>query len=195
MNKVKVLVEGYAHPNSDGSYTASPTCTLVESNGKKFLVDPATNKELLLVALKKEKLAEKDLSFIYLTHYHPDHWLNVRLFPNLDVYDGDTCWRGDTEFFHQGNLPDVDVEIVKTSGHATEHSSLLVKTGDGMICICTDVFWWEDGKQKSDNVEDLLSLEDPFANDKEALSVSRKLVLSKADFIIPGHGRMFKIKK
>ncbi len=195
MNKVKVLVEGYAHPNSDGSYTASPTCTLVESNGRKFIVDPGTNPEKLLEALKKENILERDLSFIYLSHYHPDHFLNIRLFPNLDIYDGDICWRGDIEIFHQGKLPEVDIEILKTPGHATEDASLLVKTEEGVVCICPDVFWWENGKQKTDNMDELLNLEDPFANDKEALLNSRKLVLGKADFIIPGHGKMFKVKK
>ncbi len=195
MNKVKVLVEGYAHPNKDGSYTASPTCTLVESNGKKFLVDPGTSSEKLLKALKENNISEKNLSFIYLSHYHPDHFLNIRLFPNLDIYDGEICWRGDQELFYQGKLPNVDVEILKTPGHATEDTSLLIKTEEGMVCICPDVFWWEDGKQKTDEIEDLLNLEDPFANDKETLLVSRKLVLEKADWIIPGHGNMFKIKK
>lgn len=192
MNIVKVLVEGYAHANEDGTYTASPTCTLVESNGKKFLVDPGTNSEKLTEALKRENIEEKDLSFIYLSHYHPDHWLNTRLFPNLDIYDGEICWIGEQETFHQGKLPGVDVEIIKTPGHATENTSLIIKTDDGVICVGSDVFWWEDGKQKSDRMDDLLNLEDPFANDKEALLISRKLVLEKADFIIPGHGKMFK---
>lgn len=195
MNKVKVLVEGYAHPNADGSYTASPTCTLVESNGKKFLVDPGTNSRKLIEALEKENIKEKDLSFIYLSHYHPDHWLNTRLFSSLDIYDGEICWSDDQEIFYQGKLPEVDVEILKTPGHSTEDTSLLVKTEEGDVCICPDVFWWEDGKQKSDSQDDLLNLEDPFANDKDALLTSRKLVLSKADYIIPGHGKMFKIKR
>ena len=195
MNKVTVLVEGYAHPNSDGSYTASPTCTLVESNGKKFIIDPGTNPEKLLEALKKENVSERDLSFVYLSHYHPDHFLNIRLFPSLDVYDGDICWRRDIEIFHQGKLPEVDVEILKTPGHATEDTSLLVKTEEGVVCICPDVFWREDGKQKTNNMDELLNLEDPFANDKEVLLNSRKLVLEKADFIIPGHGKIFKVNK
>lgn len=195
MNKVTILVEGYAHPNEDGSYTASPTCTLVESNGKKFLVDPGTNAEKLTEALKRENIEEKDLSFIYLSHYHPDHWLNVRLFPNLDIYDGEICWRGDREIFHQGKLPDVDVQILKTPGHATEDTSLLVKTEEGKIIICPDVFWWEDGKQTEMTREGYINLEDLFANDEEALINSRILVLNTADFVIPGHGKMFKVNR
>ena len=195
MNKVKILVEGYAHPNSDGTYSASPTTTLVESNSKKFVADPGANPEKLLSALKENNISESDLSFIYLSHYHPDHFLNIRRFPNLDIYDGEMCWRGDVEIFHQGKLPGVDVEIIKTPGHSPEDASLLVKTEEGIVCICPDVFWWEDGKQKTDSREALLNLEDPFATDKDALLKSRELVLEKADFIIPGHGKMFKVEK
>lgn len=195
MNKVKVLVEGYAYPNEDGTYSASPTCTLVESNNKKFIVDPGTDSKKLQEALSKENITERDLSFVYLTHYHPDHFLNIRLFPNLDIYDGDICWSGEREIFHQGKLPGVDVEIIKTPGHALENTSLLVKTDGGVICVSSDVFWWEDGKQKTDTVEDLMNLVDPFANDNEALRNSRKLVLEKADWVIPGHGKKFKVVK
>lgn len=195
MNTVTILVEGYAHSNNDGTYTASPTCSLIESNGRKFLVDPGTNKEKLVNALKKINITPTDLSFIFLSHYHPDHFLNIRLFPDLDVYDGDICWREDLEIFHQGKLPDVDVELIKTPGHATEDTSLFIKTKDGVVCVCPDVFWWEDGKQIYDGINDVLNLVDPFANDKQALLVSRKLVLDKADYIIPGHGKMFKVKK
>lgn len=191
-NKVKVLVEGYAHLNKDGTYTASPTTTLVESNGVKFIVDPGTSAEKLLKALGKNKIRERDLAFIYLSHWHPDHFLNIQLFPTLPVYDGEIGWIGDLEVFHHGKLPEVDVEILKTPGHSPEDTSLLVETVEGRVCICPDVFWWEDGKQKTASRKELLNYKDPFATDKKALVNSRKLVLSKADFIIPGHGKMFK---
>jgi len=195
MNKVKVLVEGYAHPNEDGSYTASPTATLVESNAVKFIVDPGASGEKLLKAMRDSKLRERDLAFIYLTHYHPDHFINIQLFPTLPVYDGETLWKGDLEEFHKGKLPEVEVEILKTPGHSPESTSLLVKTPEGTVCIAADVFWWEDGKQKIDDIDELLKLEDPFVADKKALLKSRKLVLSKANFVIPGHGKMFKVNK
>jgi len=81
-----------------------------------------------------------------------------------------------------------------TPGHATEQYSLLVDTENlGLVCIAQDVFWWEDGTQKSDTVDDLLAGKDPFANDEVALLESRKLVLnSGAQWIIPGHGKMFR---
>lgn len=192
MNKVTVLVEGYAHQNQDGTYSASPTCTLVESNGIKFLVDPGTNSEKLTKALKENNLSTADISFIYLSHYHPDHLLCIRNFPGKDIYDGEICWRGDLEIFHNGKLPGVDVQILKTPGHAAENTSIIVKTEEGVVCIASDVFWWEDGKQKSDNLDDLVNLEDPFASDVASLQESRKVVLQLSDWIIPGHGKKFK---
>jgi glyoxylase-like metal-dependent hydrolase (beta-lactamase superfamily II) len=195
MNKVKILVQGYAHSKKDGSYIASPTTTLVESNGVRFIVDPGASGEKLLKAMKNNNIRERDLSFIYLTHWHPDHFLNIQLFPTLPVYDGEILWKGDWEVNHFGKLPEVDVQILKTPGHSSEHSSLLINTLEGNICIAGDVFWWEDGKQKSNSKKDLVNLKDPFATDKKELLKSRKLVLSKSDFIIPGHGRLFKTPK
>lgn len=195
MNKVTILVEGYAHPNPDGSYTACPTSTLIETENKKILVDPGTNAKKLLEALEKNNLTVKDISFIYLSHYHPDHFLNIRLFPDIDIYDGGIRWSNDQEYFYSDLLPETNIQILKTPGHSPEDASLLVKTIEGNICIAPDVFWWEDGLQKSETMEELLSLEDPFATDKEALISSRKLVLEKSDFVIPGHGKIFKNPK
>lgn len=195
MNKVTILVEGYAHPNPDGSYTACPTSTLIETENKKILVDPGTNAKKLLEALEKNNLTVKDISFIYLSHYHPDHFLNIRLFPDIDIYDGGIRWSNDQEYFYSDLLPETNIQILKTPGHSPEDASLLVKTIEGNICIAPDVFWWEDGLQKSETMEELLSLEDPFATDKEALMSSRKLVLEKSDFVIPGHGKIFKNPK
>lgn len=195
MNKVTVLIEGYARPGENDSYIASPTTTLIESNGKKILVDPGANPNLLQI-LTTNNLTPKDIDIIYLTHYHIDHILNIRMFPNHIIYDGEIQWDKDNEILYQSNIPGTDIQIIKTPGHSTEHTSLLVKTEDqGIVCIAADLFWWEDGKQKSDTLEDLLNLKDPFATDEKALKESRKKILDIADWIIPGHGKMFKNPK
>jgi glyoxylase-like metal-dependent hydrolase (beta-lactamase superfamily II) len=195
MAKVSILIEGYAHEGKNGIYVASSTTSLIKSEGKNIMVDPGTNEILLIKAFKKSDLKKKDISFIYLSHYHPDHFLNIRLFPNTDIYDGEVLWREDEETYHDGKVFGGDVELIKTPGHSLEHTSLLVKTEKGVICLAQDVFWWEDGKQKSDAIEDLINLKDPFAADLMALKKSRKLILDRADWIIPGHGKMFKNPK
>lgn len=193
MSIVKILVEGYAHEGK-GCYEATCSTVLIEDSGKKIIVDPGCNEKLLLNALKKEKLTPKDIDLIFLTHYHIDHLLNIRLFPGIDILDGDTIYRGDKEFSFKKKIPGTDIEVIETPGHAHEQATLLVKTEKGVIAIAEDLWWWEDGKQKTDK-KSLLSLKDPFVKNKHALLKSRKLILQKADYIIPGHGKMFKVNK
>lgn len=193
MAKLKVLVEGYAR-ETKGHFEATCTTVLIEDSGKKIIVDPGCNKKLLLKALKKERLNPKDIDLIFLTHYHLDHLLNIKLFPGKDILDGDTIYRDDKEFSFQGKIPKTNIEVIKTPGHAHEHTTLLVKTEKGVIAIAEDLFWWVDGKQKTDK-KSLLSLKDPFVKDEKALLKSRKIIIKKADFIIPGHGKIFKVEK
>jgi len=193
MAVVKVLVEGYARVGN-GFYEATCTTVLIEDSGKKIIVDPGCNKDMLLLALEKEGLTPNDIDLIFLTHYHLDHVLNIMLFPDKDILDGNTIYRGDKEFSFKGKIPGTNVKIIETPGHAHEHATPLVKTEKGVIAIAEDLWWWEDGKQKTDK-ESLLSLKDPFVKDEVALLKSRKIILKKSDFIIPGHGKMFKVEK
>lgn len=192
MTTLQILVEGYAHPGANNSFHASPTTTLIYDGDKKVLVDPGTNKEALLKALSDQGLTVNDIDILYLTHYHPDHFLNIKLFPDHDLYDGGVLWKDDQEIFHSEKIPGTDITILPTPGHSPEHTSLIIETNEGVVCVAQDVFWWEDGKQKSDNLEELMKLKDPYATDLDALKESRKKVLELADWIIPGHGRMFK---
>jgi glyoxylase-like metal-dependent hydrolase (beta-lactamase superfamily II) len=77
-----------------------------------------------------------------------------------------------------------DIKIIKTPGHDYSCITLLVKTDKGTIAICGDVFWKENFPET-----------DPYASDKEKLKESRKKVLKIADYIVPGHADMYKVKK
>jgi len=79
--------------------------------------------------------------------------------------------------------------------HAHEHVSLLINTEKGKVCIAGDLWWWKDEDKQKIDIKNLLSLKDPFVKDKKALLKSRKKILRSADIIIPGHGKMFKVKK
>jgi glyoxylase-like metal-dependent hydrolase (beta-lactamase superfamily II) len=191
--KIDILVQGYAHSNMDGTYTASSTTTLLRDEEKLVLVDPGCNPKELTFQLKKRDLSLEDIKVVFLTHFHLDHVLNIRLFPNADIYDGSVMYQGDEETFYNGKIPHTDIETIATPGHATEQFSLkIIDDTLGKVCIAQDLFWWEDGKQKSGTYEDLLNLEDPFANDLVALKESRNKVLDWADWIVPGHGVIFK---
>jgi len=193
MAEVIVLIEGYAK-KTGGIMLASPATVLVKDSGLNILIDPGANEKKLLAALAKEKVKPKDIDFVFLTHYHPDHILNIRLFPGKDILDGDTIYRGDKEIGFANKIPGTSILVIPTPGHAHEHASLIVKTKGGKVCVAGDLFWWaDDVKQKIDRAS-LISLEDPYEKNHEQLIESRKKILAMADWIIPGHGKPFKVK-
>jgi glyoxylase-like metal-dependent hydrolase (beta-lactamase superfamily II) len=190
MDEIKVLVQGYIRTISAGRLVASPSTILVRSLQNNLLVDPGANPQLLLESLSREGLKPADIHMVFLTHYHPDHILNIRLFPQHDICDGTTLYRGDEEISYSGTIPKTNVEVVLTPGHTREHVSLLVNTEEGVYAVAGDVFWWEDGQEPRFDEDSLLALPDRFAEDMVVLIESRRKLLREADFIIPGHGRV-----
>ena len=180
MAKVEILQTGYSSTESNGR--SSPTISLVVDENKKIIVDPGVVKDqkVIVDALKKHNLAISDVDFVFVTHWHPDHARNVGMFEKAVVIDWWGWWENDLFKDFSGKLTK-DIKIIKTPGHSYDGTSMLVKTDRGTVAICGDVFWQEDYPEK-----------DPYAQDLKALQKSRQKVLKLADFIIPGHGAMFK---
>jgi len=192
MTRVKILIEGYAKETESG-WLASSTTTLIEDSAKKILVDPGINKELLLSKLEEEGLSPNNINIIFITHYHPDHVFLASIFEKAVVVDGDTVYEKDKETEYRDKLPGTSLKVIPTPGHAREHHVLLVETKKGKIVVAGDVFWWTtEEKQEVDDVNTLINKEDSFTEDLETLRESRKKVLEIADWIIPGHGKMFR---
>lgn len=196
MAEVKILIEGCVKKLKDG-WLASPSTVLIKDRGLTILVDPGSNKELLLKKLLKENLEPNDIDMIFLTHHHLDHTLNIRIFPDCDVLlDGDKMNGADRIFAYSGNIPKTDVKVISTPGHTLEHASLLAETEMGKIVIAGDLFWWLDEEKQRTDYESLMSHKDPGgAKNEKVLQESRKKILEIADWIIPGHGKMFKVEK
>ncbi len=192
MDSIKILIQGYVRYFPDKRLAAAPSTVLVRKSGKNLLVDPGSHPRMLVEALHREGLTEEDIDLIFLTHYHPDHILNMRLFPHQDIYDGTTLYQGDMEIPCPGGLPLAEVEVVLTPGHTSEHASLVIDTAQGRYAVAGDVFWWEDGCKPDTGRAALLNWPDPLAQDIEALRQSRLKLLQMADFIIPGHGKIFR---
>lgn len=194
MALVKVLIEGYAK-EIDGGWLATSTTTLITEKGQKIIVDPGTNRPLLLQKLKEEELTPEDINCVFMTHYHPDHNLLTGIFHNAIIMDDSMFYRDDKQWDHQGVIPGTNVKILKTPGHDQFHGSLVVSTKDGVVVVAGDVFWWADNEEEKTDKDSLLSHPDPFEKDHGQLITSRKQILDIADWIIPGHGRIFKVVK
>lgn len=193
MTKIKVLIEGYAK-QIKGGWRASSTVILIKIKGRNIIVDPGCNKGKLIVALGKEKIKIENIDFVLLTHNHLDHSLLAGIFPTAKVITSEEIYVGDNQTAAGETIPGTDLKIIKTPGHAQEHCSLLVPIGKEIYAAAGDVFWWNDKEKQGVDIEKIDDAH-PAETDMAQLIESRKTILKLADWIIPGHGKMFKTEK
>ena len=110
------------------------------------------------------------------------------------TFDDHLIYDKDVLLEYDKNVLGDDIEIIDTPGHVPEHLSLIVDTDNGKIAVAGDVIWWLDDEEQVlyINQKDHSQALDM---DMEALVESRKKLLKIADYIIPGHGKMFKVEK
>jgi len=183
MAEIKVLIEGYTSSETKGH--SCSTVVLVRDKGINMVVDPGTlpRQEILVKKLEEEGLNVNDINVVFITHSHMDHYKNIGMFPKAKALDYWGWWEGDVWKECSGKVTD-SIRIIKTPGHNYDGVTLLVKTDKGTVAICGDVIWKENQPEK-----------DKYATDMEALKESRKKVRELADWIVPGHGKMFRVEK
>jgi len=188
MAKVKVLVEGFTTADAKvllGHEKTCPTISLVVDGDIVMVVDPGAldNQKVLVDALAKEGYNVSDVNMVCITHSHVDHYMNVGMFPKAKVLEYFGLWTGGRVEDWQEQFSD-NIQILKTPGHDYSGITLFVKTNDGVVAICGDVFW------KANQPEF-----DMYASDQKALAHSRRLVVEMSQWIVPGHGGMYKTNK
>jgi len=118
-----------------------------------------------------------------ITHSHIDHYRNIGMFPYAKTLEFYGLWDKNSVEEYKEDFTE-NIKIIKTPGHNKTSISLLVKTKEGNIAICGDVFWREN-----------LPIKDEYADDPKKLKESRKKIIKLADYIIPGHADIYKVKK
>ena len=195
--KVSVLLVGYGYTDADNKYRADGTCTLITGNGKRILVDTGSprDKERLLEKLKQHGISPQEINYVVCTHGHVDHVGNLNLFDNAvqmvshDILQERDIYTDLPENFKEGAPYCIDgenIQVVCTPGHTPQDVSVIVRgTGLGTVVVCGDLFEHEDDE----------NLWREFSESPDKHSESRQKVLEIADWIIPGHGKMFKVNK
>ncbi|KAM6909472.1 metallo-beta-lactamase domain-containing protein 1 [Xenentodon cancila] len=187
---VSVLQVGYCAPQTDGSFRADGTISLL-TGPKTVLVDTGGpwDRDFLLQALKQRGAEPRDVHVVVGTHGHSDHIGNLNLFPSALTVVGYDVSEGDRYLpsgLADGQVYQLDdhVSIIPTPGHTGQDVSVQVTgTSAGTVLVagdlfecCTDDNTWRD-----------LSL------NPQLQEVSRQKALGTADVIVPGHGLPFRV--
>jgi glyoxylase-like metal-dependent hydrolase (beta-lactamase superfamily II) len=176
--RLDVLLTGSVGPD------VVSTCTLIRDGEAVIVVDPglAPSQDAILGPLRDAGFAPDDVTDVVISHHHPDHALNIALFPKARVHDHwaiyDFAGRWD-DIDCDGRAVSPSVSLMRTPGHTEEDLSTVVRTSEGTV-ILTHLWWTDAGPA-----------EDPYAPDAEVLHASRRRVLEIADLVIPGHGAPF----
>jgi glyoxylase-like metal-dependent hydrolase (beta-lactamase superfamily II) len=153
------------------------------------------NWEKLKLFFKMNDIKPDDISKIFITHFHRDHFGNIEYFKNAKWY----CYKQPLLNFKnsiihrfitvkEGDSIVPNTKVIYTPGHTISHSSLLWEDENKSIkiAICGDAIinlaWLQSGyiwKFNSDFY------------DEESVKKSVRHLLDIADIIIPGHGEPF----
>lgn len=176
--EIHVLFEGYV-----GEHTAS-TVAFVRDGDHRIVWDPGMvpSQSVIAEPLRRLGVEPDDVTDVILSHHHPDHTLNVGMFPNARVHDHWAWYRGDLWMNRECEGFDVSpsVTLARTPGHTAECLTVLAETAEGVAAL-THLWWSAEGPP-----------EDPYADDPASLHTSRERILATADLIVPGHGAMFR---
>ena len=202
MAEVKVLIEGVHEKIGEDKFKVGSTVALIKTD-KIILVDAGSflDEKRLIDELKKEDLTPEKIDIIILTHIHLDHIINIHLFKNAKIickfrgglYPGQIHYPkdGDLQRFEikDGVKIAKDVELILTPGHSDDMISVVVNTNEGKIIVSGDAISNEDWVDLNKTANPIL------VTSIEEFNESRKKILNLADYIIPGHGKMFKVNK
>ena len=194
--KAIALLEGYSYVDEEQRYRATGSVTLVLGPSLKILVDTGSpwDGAQILAKLKGHGIDADDINIVVCTHGHIDHVGNLNLFQKAkhivshDIAIGPDIYE-DHQFKDSIPLYAIDgntVQVIKTPGHTNSDVSVVVKTGDqGTVVIVGDLFERENDDQIWREISEFPQMQEE----------NRQRVLKMADYIVPGHGAMFKVVK
>lgn len=180
---VDLLHAGYVR--DDGRVGGS--VTLVRDGGAIIIADPGmvASRARILDPLAALDVHPDAVTHVFLSHHHPDHTMNIALFPNAEVVDFWARYRDDLWLDHDGDGYALSprTRLWLTPGHTEEDASLIIEAHDGMYALTH--LWW-----KGDRTPAV----DPLAWDQAAIERGRERVLAAVDIVIPGHGEAFRVR-
>jgi glyoxylase-like metal-dependent hydrolase (beta-lactamase superfamily II) len=179
--RVDLLTAGYA-----GERVAS-SVVLVRDGDVSIVADPGmvASRSRILDPLAALGVSPSEVSHVFLSHHHPDHTVNIALFPNAEVVDFWARYRDDLWLDHAGDGYRLSprTQLWLTPGHTEEDATLIVEADDAIYALTH--LWWRGDRTPA---------VDPLAWDQAALERGRERVSAMAEVVIPGHGDPFRVR-
>ena len=182
MTELHVLSDGYIREREDELRVGS-TVGFVRDGDALIVIDPGMVplQAAILDPLAALGVGPDDVTDVVISHHHPDHTLNVALFPHAWLHDHWAIYRHDlwVDRPAEGFEVSPNVLLIETPGHTAQDITTLITTDDGVVAF-THLWWSAHGPA-----------DDPYASDRGLLRANRERVLGLAASIIPGHGPRF----
>lgn len=182
MTEVHILSEGYIH-ESETELRVGSTVGFVRDGDALVVIDPGMVPGVasILDPLTALGVGAGDVTDVVISHHHPDHTVNIALFPHARIHDHWATYRDDLWIDRPAEGFDVspNVSLIETPGHTPQDITTLVNTDEGVVAF-THLWWTAEGPA-----------DDPYAPDLALLRAGRVRVLGLAAAIAPGHGPMF----
>ena len=176
MPTVDILFEGYVGERVAG------TVSLVRSGDVVAVIDPGMvpDRSAIVDPLAALGVSVDDVTDVILSHHHPDHTMNIALFPAVRVHDHWATYENDVWSSRPAEGFEVadGISLMETPGHTPQDITTLVRAGDTVYAFTH--LWWSGAFAA-----------DPRATQPEPLQPNRDRVLQVADVIVPGHGPSF----
>jgi len=171
------------------------TSTFISGNGAAVLVDPpfeAARLAEVLHARTGKTLAE--ITHVYITHGHGDHFMALDCFPNASIYAApdeikkviENCEQRDG--FTPGIIPAKDgfipgISVIHIPGHTMGICGLLFDAAEGKVAVVGDAIM----------TRDFFAAREGYHNsvDFTASTRSIELIADIADIVVPGHDNYF----
>src|SRR5512134_3386424 len=182
MAEFHVLSEGYRSNDDD---RVGSTVSFARDGETLVVIDPGLvrSRDAIVGPLAALGVAPQDVTDVVISHHHPDHTLNVALFPNARLHDHWAWYRDDLWVSRpaEGFELSASIRLLETPGHSPQDISTLVDTADGLV-VATHL-WWTSTHP----------VEDPYAPDPALLHEQRGRVLALPGLarVVPGHGAPF----
>jgi glyoxylase-like metal-dependent hydrolase (beta-lactamase superfamily II) len=179
--ELHILCEGYVREGAE--LRVGSTVGFVRDGDSFVVIDPGmvTSVAAIIDPLAALGVAPGEVTDVVLSHHHPDHTVNIALFPNANIHDVQATYRDDLWIDRpaEGFRVSQGVSLIETPGHTPQDITTLVTTDDGVVAF-THLWWAADGPA-----------DDPYAPDRHLLRSNRERVLGLASAIVPGHGPRF----